>query len=427
MFIVHAHRRGKLGVGVGILACLSIFLCTATVKAATVTSAPWTTLSNSSALVLPLAPRVEVTPNDPDWIRQWDLRQIGAPEAWSVTTGTKSVIVAVIDGGVDINHPDLKANIWTNPKEVESDQIDNDQNGYTDDLHGWNFITSNPDVRPLSKNLQREDAWSHGTMIASLIAAKGNDGVGMAGVAWNVKIMPLVVLDADGAGTTVTIIQAIRYAVNKGASVINLSLAGYEDDPALRDMIKRAADAGVVIVAATGNDDKNKEGINLDKNPAYPACDDVGIDAVIGVGGTDALDQRAPYANFGTRCTDLSAPGHQLFAARPSYPHDPSRPKQNVSNYRAGIIGTSLAAPLVSGAAALLKSVHPTWTRLEIQARLYATADSLDPTIATGSRGLLGYGRLNIGRALRPDPVPVVSVAVTSSKPQITLAAPRKK
>jgi len=355
----------------------------------------------------------QLIPNDPHWQDQWYLRQIGAPEAWAVSTGTRAVTVAVIDGGVDIGHPDLRENIWLNSHEQAGDGQDNDQNGFVDDLHGWNFVTNSPDVRPVFAPVQLEDAWSHGTMVASLLGAKGNDGIGMAGVAWNVRIMPLVVLDAEGSGTTDHIIQAIRYAVNMGAQVINLSLVGYDDDPALDEMIRRAADAGVVIVAATGNDETLKEGRNLDQKPGYPVCADQGNDAVIGVGGTDALDQKAPFANFGTRCTDLSAPGHSLLVARPSYPHHEGPLARQVPNYRDGVIGTSLAAPLVSGVVALLKSVHRDWTPQQIRARLYASSDPLDPTVAPGTKGVFGYGRLNVGRALT-EPLPALVVAATT-------------
>lgn len=356
----------------------------------------------------------QITPNDPDWGEQWYLRQIGAPQAWVTSTGTRNVTVAVIDGGVDIGHPDLRENIWINSHEQAGNGIDDDGNGFVDDLHGWNFVTKNPDVRPVFTPIQLEDAWSHGTMIASLIAAKGNDGIGMAGVAWNVRIMPLVVLDAEGSGTTNHIIQAIRYAVNMGAQVINLSLVGYDGDAALDEMIRRASNAGVVIVAATGNDDASKLGTDLDKTPGYPVCSDVDHDAVIGVSGTDALDQKAPYSNFGKRCTDLSAPGHSLRVARPSYPHHQGPLSRQVPAYRSGVIGTSLAAPLVSGAVALLKSVHPEWTPLQIRTRLYETADPLDAATASGTKGTFGYGRLNIGRALI-EPVAVVMATATAT------------
>ncbi|GEM_PF-1596720 len=364
-------------------------------------------------------------PDDPRWERQWYLRQIHAPEAWSVTTGTRNVIVAVIDGGVDITHPDLRDNMWVNEKEIPGDGIDNDGDGYVDDVHGWNFVTDSPDVRPVFKRVQAEEAWSHGTMIASLIGAKGNDATGMAGVAWNVRLLPLVVLDADGAGTTADIEKAIRYAVNHGASVINLSLVGYDYDEALDQLIRNAADAGVVIVAATGNDDTSKSGINLDDTPAYPVCNDGGRNAVLGVGGTDPLDQKAPYANYGRVCTDISAPAQSIMAARPTFPHgDATRAPVNVPKYAEDVTGTSLASPLVAGVAALIKSVRPAWTVAQIQERILQTADPIEKDTASGQKGTFGFGRLNAGRALAGlGPVEaVVTQAAVSSTPVISLS-----
>lgn len=386
------------------------FFCfSSVVEAQVVSSEPWSSVfapsSHSSS-------SVDVVPNDPHWDRQWYLRQIGAPVAWKVSTGTEAVVVAIIDGGVDIDHPDLRENIWQNPRESFGDGIDNDRNGYRDDVRGWNFVTDSPDVRPVFRLNQSEDAWGHGTMVASLIGARGNNGVGISGLLWNVRIMPLVVLDANGSGTTEHIIKAIRYAVNMGANVINLSLVGYDRDAALEEMIQRASNAGVVVVAATGNDDRVKRGVDLDDTPAYPVCDPGTQDWVIGVGGTDPLDQKAPYANFGKRCTDLSAPGQALFVARPSYPRVPGA-SGTVPQYRANVLGTSLAAPLVSGAAALLKSVHRDWTVTQIRMRLYETADPLEEPRG-GMKSRLGYGRLNVGRALSTE-IPTRMSSSTSS------------
>ncbi len=381
------------------------------VQAAVVTSIPLPELGLNAFL----APN-QVVPNDPYWDRQWYLRQIGADRAWTVTTGTKQIIVAIIDAGVDVAHPDLRENIWINTREQVGDGIDNDANGFVDDIQGWNFVTNAADVRPLAKSSQREEAWSHGTMIASLIGAKGNDGVGMAGVAWNVSLMPLVALDASGEGSTENIIKAIHYAVQMKAQIINLSLAGYEEDPGLTEAIHQAVNSGVVVVAANGNNETLKAGTDIDQTPSYPVCGEKGEDAIIGVGGTDVLDQKAAYGNFGKRCTDLSAPAYDLLAARPSYARNPRVEATVVPQYRDKVIGTSLAAPLVSGAVVLLKSVHPDWNVWQIHERLYATADALSSAQAQGEKGVLGYGRLNIGRALR-DPLPPLPVSEPLLKP----------
>lgn len=367
-------------------------------------------------------------PNDPLWDRQWYLRQVKADEAWAVTTGTPAVVVAIIDVGVDITHPDLRDVIWTNPGEVAGDQIDNDRNGFIDDVQGWNFVNNTADVRPVYTPTQSQDAWSHGTMVASLIGAKGNDGIGMVGMAWNVRLMPLIALGGDGSGSTQDIIQAIEYAIRKEAKVINLSLAGYEEDPALTTIIHRAAQAGIVVVAANGNSNSDSRGTNIDDIPSYPACGEKDEDAIIGVGGTNASDKKAVYANFGARCTDISAPAANLFAARPSYTDDPSADSPRIPLYRERVGGTSLAAPLVTGAVALLRSVHPDWTVRQIQERLYTTADALSLDQVTGTKTVLGYGRLNVARALAHEPssaVAVVSRDVPASVPLLPIA-PKK-
>lgn len=342
---------------------------------------------------------IGVEPNDSLWSNQWYLRQIRAPEAWTVTTGTSRVIVAVIDGGVDIDHPDLHENVWRNEKEVPGDRIDNDGNGYVDDVYGWNFVMRSNDVRPMYKTRQADEAWSHGTIVASLIAAKGNDEQGMAGVAWNAKFMPLVVLDADGGGEVRNVISALRYAVNHGASIVNLSLVGTEEDPNLQEMIQRAKDAGVLVVAATGNTDEGKAGQNLDEAPLYPVCGDGASNDVLGVSGTDTLDQKAPYANYGRICTDVAAPAQQLFAARPTYGH--VRRKGNApAGYINSITGTSLAAPIVAGVAALIKSVRPEWTPNQIIQHLRATAMPIEENLQIQEKGRMGAGRVDAGRAL---------------------------
>lgn len=347
--------------------------------------------------LFPLMSRAaEVIPNDPLYGREWAMRQIGAPEAWSVSTGSRSVVVAVIDAGVDLSHPDLAQNIWTNLGEIPNDGIDNDANGYIDDVHGWNFVNNTSTVSPIYNSSTVEEAWDHGTLVSSLIAAKGNDGYGIAGVAWNVRVMPLVVLDAGGYGSMQSIVKAIRYAVNKGVSVINLSLVGYDSDPELEQAIKEAYRAGVLVVAATGNDEIFPSGVDLDQTPAYPVCTDGDANYVLGVGGSDPLDQRSPYANYGRKCMDLVAPSMDLIGARPTLLEPGATSSKE---YVEGLSGTSLAAPLVSGAAALVKSVNPEWNASQIRDYLLITADPVEFLVATGE-GRIYARRLNIGRAL---------------------------
>jgi subtilisin family serine protease len=232
----------------------------------------------------------------------------------------------------------------------------------------------------------------------------------MAGMAWNVRIMPLVALDPDGSGEVATVVKAIRFAVSNGANIINLSLVGYDENDELTEIIRRASQAGVVVVAATGNDPSSRDGLDLDQTPLYPVCADGARNYVLGVSGTDTLDQKMPYANYGRRCTDIVAPSMAVFAAAVK------------SGYLDHLNGTSLAAPLVSGAAALLKSVHPEWTSQQIRNRLIETADPIEEHLTPEIRGRFGHGRLNVGRALAGGasnayPAPVLPRAINHQLP----------
>lgn len=347
-----------------------------------------------------------ITPNDPLFRDQWYLRQIDVERAWDVTTGEPGVIVALIDGAVEIEHPDLKGNIWTNPREIPNDKLDNDRNGLIDDVHGWNFAESSNSLAP--KFGSRESAAKiHGTVTASLLVGKGNNGLGMAGVAWNARLMPLVVLDKNGYGQNQAVVKAIEYAVLHGAKIINLSLVGHEPDERVLQIIENAAAAGVTVVAATGNDFGSRQGANLDSSKRYPVCSESVSSTVIGVTGTDVLDQHAPYANYGANCTDIAAPGFDLLAARPTTSTSPET-VAFVNN----VYGTSVAAPLVSGTAALIKTVKPAWTPAQIRQRLLETADPIEE-----GPGKMGAGRLNAGRALH-------GLAPARNVPVVTFAAP---
>lgn len=339
------------------------------------------------------------SPNDPLYARQWALKQIDAEDAWQYTTGTKDIVVAVIDGGVDIRHPDLWPNIWVNKGEKIDDGIDNDGNGYIDDIFGWNYVSNSPWVAPMEAAYQYDDSWSHGTIVASLIGAKGDNQEGIAGVTWNSRIMPLVVLDGDGFGNIVGVTRAIRYAIQNGADVINLSLTGYENDPELDEVIRDAEEANVLVVVAAGND-AEPFGRDLAQFPIYPACSADASSTLIAVTGTDVLDQRAPYADFGAACTDLAAPGHDLIAARPT--RNPKSPfVTSTSLYIDRITGTSVAAPLVSGAAALVWGLRPDFTVRQVRDVLLNSVESIEPDVLVGTLGKMGRGRLNVGQAIQ--------------------------
>ena len=184
------------------------------------------------------------TPNDPGYGQQWGLPAVHAEEAWTITKGSPAVTIAILDTGVDLNHPDLAGKIWTNPGEIPGNGIDDDGNGYIDDVNGYDFV--NLDNNPQDDN-------GHGTHVAGIAAAGTNNGVGVAGVCWNCKILPLKVMQSSGRGSYSDIAAAVNYASNKGAKVINMSLGGYSDSAVLRDALA-AAYSTSVLVAAAGND-----------------------------------------------------------------------------------------------------------------------------------------------------------------------------
>lgn len=258
-------------------------------------------------------------PNDPHFGLQWGLHNTGqdlngkkgtidsdmdAPEAWDRRHECSNVIIAVIGGGIVHDHPDLAGNIWFNPGEILGDGIDNDGNGYTDDVNGWNFAFNNNDVIELNPS-------GHDTMIAGVIAALGNNAAGIAGVCWETQIMPIRV-DKSGAIGIFEEIQAIDYAVANGAKVINCSFGGYlvfdEDE---RRAIEDAQSAGVLFVCSAGNDGKS-----TDVHPHYPSC--YGLDNIISVGASDQNDRIWSFSNYGAASVDVIAPGENIYSTIPA-------------------------------------------------------------------------------------------------------------
>lgn len=346
---------------------------------------------------------VSLTPDDALYSEQFALHNIGqtggtddsdidAPEAWDITTGSSTVIVAVIDTGVDYTHPDLAANMWTNTGEIAGNNVDDDNNGFIDDIYGWDF--ANNDNDPF-------DDYGHGTHVAGTIGAVTDNGIGIAGIAWNVKIMAVKFLDASGGGTLDGAIQAINYASQNGASISNNSWGGGGYYAALHDAIEAAAARDHLFIAAAGND-----GMDNDFSPAYPASYD--LDNVISVAATDHDDQLAWFSNYGETSVDLAAPGVDILSTLPT-----SGPLSSPTGYGT-LSGTSMATPHVSGVAALLRAYHPTWTYTQIIDQILANTDaveSLDGVVATG-------GRLNAYRALTG----IVPPDVTG--PRVTAASP---
>lgn len=338
-----------------------------------------------------------ITPNDPYYRNQWYLAKINADSAWEKITESPDMVIAVIDSGIDINHPDLKDNIWRNTREIAGNNKDDDNNGFADDVNGWNFVDNNPDSSPKFSSGWTEAGVSHGTMVAGIIAARGNNNEGIAGVVWKMKIMPLKVLNDQGEGKISAVIRAIDYATNNGASIINLSFVNFTYSEAMQDAIARAHKAGVMIVAAAGNEQAAGEGYNIDKTPIYPACYDgtLGENMVIGVAATDALDQKARFSSYGFHCVDIAAPGISFFSTV-----TPGSDKNDTNKYYDGFwSGTSMATPLVSASLALIAQANPELSRREIVNILFASTDNIS-RLNPNYLGQLGNGRLNLDKAV---------------------------
>jgi len=337
------------------------------------------------------------TPQDPFYSEQWYLEKIDAATAWEVGGfGLNEIAVAVLDTGVDINHPDLKANIWHNQEE-KKDGLDNDGNGYIDDIDGWDFLSESPDPRPKLNEGYNKTAVHHGTLIAGIIAAESNNNEGIIGLSPKIKIMALRALDSQGNGKVGDVIRALYYALEKGAKIINLSFVGPNKSRFLEEALEEAYKQGVIIVAASGNERSDASSYNLNLNPVYPICYDVGKDAnfIIGVGATDRWDKRADFSNYGYNGVDISAPGTGFFGTL-FYDGGNSEFQSYYGGYWSG---TSLATPLVASAAALVLSQNPLLKPEEVINILLESTDNID-ILNPNFAGQLGKGRLNAGKAI---------------------------
>jgi Subtilase family len=337
------------------------------------------------------------TANDPLNEELYYLNKIHVESAWDYTTGSKSVVVAVIDTGIDIDHPDIFENIWVNVNEADGDGIDNDDNGYIDDIHGWDFIRKEADPNPKFDAGYSEVGIEHGTLVAGVIGARGNNDYGVSGLNWQVSLMSLTALDGYGNGNMQDVVEAIEYATANGADIINMSLVGPAGDGRLAIAIKKAYEAGVVIVAAVGNESVGDDGmdnsINLVTDPRYPVCLDgeLGTNYVLGVGSINFLDKKSLFSNYGTSCIDINAPG-EFFYGLNIYQPTFADYRNKFSGYWSG---TSLATPLVAGTAALLKAFKPHLTNQEIYNLILDNADNIDLDNLSYSKKL-GKGKLNL-------------------------------
>jgi subtilisin family serine protease len=286
-----------------------------------------------------------VVPNDPYLAQQAaDLNLIDAPQAWSITTGTPSTIVAVLDTGVDLTNPEFAGRLWVDPGAR--------YRGHA--VYGWNFVANNGNT---------QDNNGHGTHVTGILAAAGNNGYGIAGVDWGATIMPLKFLDAQGNGTTDAAVAAIYFAVQHGAKVINASWGGDVFSQAMLDALNYANAAGVVFVTAAGNDS-----VNNDAAPSYPASYRTPNELVVAAVNPDG--SLASYSNYGPTTVDLAAPGTNVFSTVPAV-------FAQVTGHYAYYSGTSMATPYVSGTVALVAGLHPGLSAAQLAAMVRATARPL--------------------------------------------------
>ncbi|MFP6619757.1 MAG: S8 family serine peptidase, partial [Pirellulaceae bacterium] len=319
---------------------------------------------------------------------------IDAPAAWEITQGHANVVVAIIDTGIDLDHPDLAANIWTNPGEIANNGIDDDENGFIDDVHGWDF--RNNDADP-------DDDHRHGTHVAGTVGAVGNNGVGVAGIAWHTTLMPLKFLGHNNTGFTSDAVEAINYATLMrtraenpvNVRVINNSYNGQFSN-AMKDAIFASAAADILFVVASGNGNALGKGYDIDTDPVYPAGIDSPNSLVVGASGQ--FDELGRFSNYGVATVDLVAPGVGIVSTLP----------ESMGSYGA-LSGTSMATPLVSGTAALIAANLPDITTAEIKTAILNTVDPLAELAGKVASG----GRLNAAAA----------VAVDTYRPRVTLVS----
>jgi thermitase len=275
--------------------------------------------------------------------------------------------VAVLDSGADLDHPDLTANLYTNDDEKPDDGRDNDGNGYVDDVHGFDAIRGRG---------SGVDDNGHGTHVAGIIGARGDNATGVTGVCWSARVMPVKFLDDDGRGSTSDAVAGIEYAVRQGAKIVNCSFGMRSKSEALHDAVDYAQDKNVLLVVAAGND-----GRDIDERPEYPAS--YGDGNVLVVAATTAEDRLASWSNFGEEDVDLAAPGD---AIRSTWLGDGYRTES----------GTSMAAPYVAGVAAMLRKQEPDASYKDLRHAIRDEADVLDAL-----RGrVMDDGRLSARRAL---------------------------
>jgi subtilisin family serine protease len=309
------------------------------------------------------APSSLTAPTDSFFRQQWALRDARVPRAWRTSVGGK-VTVAILDTGIDASHPDLAGNLWTNSDEVAGNGVDDDGNGFVDDVHGADMVNGDGDPA---------DGLGHGTAVAGIIGGRGNNRAGVSGVAWRVRLMPVKVLPDQGYGTTATLVAGLRYALSNGARVINMSLNGADRSLALEEAIAAAEAQGVLVVTSAGND-----GADRDSVPSYPAS--IASPAVVSVASSNRSGRLGFGSAYGASSVDIAAPGDNILTTNPGG--------------RFGThSGTSFAAAYVSGAAALLAAAQPAASGAQLRRALLASArrgGHFDQRVARGQLNVAG-------------------------------------
>ena len=328
-----------------------------------------------------------LTPNDPQFATSgmYGLTKINAPAAWDLTTGSSAVVVADIDTGMLYTHQDLAANAWVNPGEIAGNGVDDDGNGFADDVRGWDFFFN--DNNPI------DDAGGHGTHTAGTIGASGNNMLNVVGVNWNVKIMPIKIYSPNGTDSTsamlVNAYNYVRMMKQRGVNirVTNNSYGGCGEacgyDQATKDALDAMGNAGILNVFAAGNDN-----INNDVNPSYPVS--YTSPSVLGVAASNSTDAKATFSSYGPNSVDVAAPGVGILSTWASS-----------TTATATLQGTSMATPHVTGAAALLSAFNPNLSPASLKATLMNTVDP----IAAWSGLIKTGGRINVLAAMQNQTV----------------------